>query len=428
MMRTKLIEIFPDWTGIENKYAIFKTLYDIDTSEKFPFLEQYARLDAEYIANISGSKSVSPIVERLIAGNTTKELTAEQRIILANIILNRFGTKWTKLYSLLSMEYNPIENYSMTETETPDLHHKHTVSDDYELKDETSRSVNIETENVATDDFEITDEDKKKFTITDSDSVSTDYEESESISHGKSSTESSGVSDDYKKIEKISKNVEITESETASADYEVTESRETGTDTTVLTTADTNSQVYGFNSNSPIPNTNGFSNGSVHTTGSPTSNTDEVVKTQTGGLTKTTSADEDDNTETHEITQIGGESRVVTDSGTDKTTRTQTGEKIHTSSGSDEDNVETSRRTQTGGTVTTQIAEADENKETSLHTQSGFSEDIDSGTRTLTRSGNIGVTTSQQMAQSEIDLWQWNFVESIYKDVDSVLTLSIYEL
>ena len=46
--------------------------------------------------------------------------------------------------------------------------------------------------------------------------------------------------------------------------------------------------------------------------------------------------------------------------------------------------------------------------------------------RTLTRKGNIGVTTTQQMMESEIRLWQWNFYESVFKDIDSVLTLYIY--
>ena len=46
--------------------------------------------------------------------------------------------------------------------------------------------------------------------------------------------------------------------------------------------------------------------------------------------------------------------------------------------------------------------------------------------RVLTRKGNIGVTTTQQMAQSEIDLWRWNFFRSVFSDIDSVLTLKIY--
>jgi hypothetical protein len=46
--------------------------------------------------------------------------------------------------------------------------------------------------------------------------------------------------------------------------------------------------------------------------------------------------------------------------------------------------------------------------------------------RRLTRKGNIGVTTTQQMMQSEIELWKWNFYRSVFKDIDSVLTLKIY--
>lgn len=47
--------------------------------------------------------------------------------------------------------------------------------------------------------------------------------------------------------------------------------------------------------------------------------------------------------------------------------------------------------------------------------------------RELTRSGNIGVTTSQQMIESEIKLWQWNFIqEVVYKDLNELITLNIY--
>lgn len=53
--------------------------------------------------------------------------------------------------------------------------------------------------------------------------------------------------------------------------------------------------------------------------------------------------------------------------------------------------------------------------------------ETETGTRDLTRHGNIGVTTSQQMLQSEIDLRKnYNFVEMLYADVDSVMTLLVY--
>ena len=44
----------------------------------------------------------------------------------------------------------------------------------------------------------------------------------------------------------------------------------------------------------------------------------------------------------------------------------------------------------------------------------------------LTRSGNIGVTTSQQMIQSERDLWVWKFFEQVFQDVDTVLSIDVY--
>lgn len=48
------------------------------------------------------------------------------------------------------------------------------------------------------------------------------------------------------------------------------------------------------------------------------------------------------------------------------------------------------------------------------------------GTESLTRHGNIGVTTSQQMLESEIKLRQYGLLEEIFKDIDSILCLKIY--
>lgn len=66
----------------------------------------------------------------------------------------------------------------------------------------------------------------------------------------------------------------------------------------------------------------------------------------------------------------------------------------------------------------------------SVQTNSGTDQrEIDSDKsydRTLTRAGNIGVTTSQQMIQSERELWIWDFFEQVYKDVDKVTTIPIY--
>jgi len=56
--------------------------------------------------------------------------------------------------------------------------------------------------------------------------------------------------------------------------------------------------------------------------------------------------------------------------------------------------------------------------------ESSTSGDFDDNHRKLTRSGNIGVTTSQQMLQSEIELRQWNFYNMIMNDIDEIMCLS----
>lgn len=46
----------------------------------------------------------------------------------------------------------------------------------------------------------------------------------------------------------------------------------------------------------------------------------------------------------------------------------------------------------------------------------------------LTRSGNVGVTTSAQMIEENIRLWIWKFFDSVFKDIDRVLTIGVYEV
>lgn len=65
-------------------------------------------------------------------------------------------------------------------------------------------------------------------------------------------------------------------------------------------------------------------------------------------------------------------------------------------------------------------------KDSGTQTFADGGKDIHTRDYTLKRSGNIGVTTSQQMIQSERDLWMWNLYTTIFQDLDAVLTLPIY--
>lgn len=46
--------------------------------------------------------------------------------------------------------------------------------------------------------------------------------------------------------------------------------------------------------------------------------------------------------------------------------------------------------------------------------------------RELTRAGNIGVMSSQALATAELELRKWIYYQSVFNDIDSILTLSIY--
>lgn len=59
-------------------------------------------------------------------------------------------------------------------------------------------------------------------------------------------------------------------------------------------------------------------------------------------------------------------------------------------------------------------------------TETGTDTTTGESTRKLTRAGNIGTNTFQNLLQQERNLWMYNFFEQVFKDVDSVLTIPIY--
>lgn len=64
--------------------------------------------------------------------------------------------------------------------------------------------------------------------------------------------------------------------------------------------------------------------------------------------------------------------------------------------------------------------------DTGTITDAGTGTDTDTRNYTLTRQGNIGVTTTQEMLQSEIKLWQWDYFRVVFSDIDKIMTLAIY--
>lgn len=106
---TKLNDLYPNWLTGDGVFTDLAQL-DVPWSEE----NNTTSLNYAYHGNHSGDKNVSPIVYKFITGDV-----ADSRSKLANIIFTMYADKWSKLWDALRIEYNPISNYDMTETETP---------------------------------------------------------------------------------------------------------------------------------------------------------------------------------------------------------------------------------------------------------------------------------------------------------------------
>lgn len=109
--KTTIADIFPEWKtsgAILTRIATVGTLpWANDNYDNF-------LLDVDYIGN-SGNKRISPLVERFMDTNGT--ISENDLLTVAKVIFQRYRVSWDKLYKTLKLEYNPIENYRMTENE-----------------------------------------------------------------------------------------------------------------------------------------------------------------------------------------------------------------------------------------------------------------------------------------------------------------------
>lgn len=127
-----------------------------------------------------------------------------------------------------------------------------------------------------------------------------------------------------------------------------------------------------------------------------------------------------DITNTENVNRFGYNDNGATGSPYEKKTTTANGTAQNNYSDRDIDESGTDTNTHTGTDTmahTGYDTSADTGTDTTTHT----------GTETLTRRGNIGVTTSQQMLESELKLRAlYNMVIIIYDDIDKVLTNPIF--
>lgn len=182
--------------------------------------------------------------------------------------------------------------------------------------------------------------------------------------------------------------------------------------------------------------------------------TETIEREGTDGHTKTNTGTVQDagthantRTNTGTVTDSGSHSETTTGSVDTSTSASGTSENevsafnsaayvddnknTNSSTGSSDTDTSASRSGTDGNTRTDNLSESNQGTDGNTRTNNlseGFTgTHSDTEERTLTRSGNIGVTTSQQMLESERKLWMWNFFENVvFPDIDKILTGAVY--
>lgn len=72
------------------------------------------------------------------------------------------------------------------------------------------------------------------------------------------------------------------------------------------------------------------------------------------------------------------------------------------------------------------VSETGTNSETGTDSKTGNDTGTKTGTVTIEKNGNIGVTTSQQMIESELELRKHDFMDIVYSDIDSLFASNLY--
>ena len=116
-----LNDVYPEW--------ITKGIFSYLNALEVPWKSDISgnQLDIIYHGSRSGHKIIGSIIENYLENNTVSD---DNKITIAQAIFSIYIKNWNALYKTLSLEYNPIENYSMTETENVQDSHKGTVESD----------------------------------------------------------------------------------------------------------------------------------------------------------------------------------------------------------------------------------------------------------------------------------------------------------
>lgn len=325
-------------------------------------------MDLSYFAMYSGIKQPTFFVRTTMGQN---QVANSQ--LLAQTLWDIYGKNWSRLWEDYVSVYNPIENYNLNETVERDQTDDSTIGRKGTLSSVVDTTSNQDGTTTGTSSLE-------HGHIIDT----TDERNIDNTSDGTSEVQFGHV-------------VDTTDNKYTTTAVDSTSSLQHGQ---IISNQNTLDQSrYGFNSTEQVP-----------------------TDTQTEGGSQTHSGT-DTTTDHNESTVSDNDTITQTNSGTDKTI-------THTESTTSDN--DTTKQTNSGTDTTnskenTSLDVTSKDTRTDTTTDDTTATDTISETITRKRSGNIGVTTTQDMLLQDFELWKWNFFFQVFEDCDKFLCLSVID-
>ena len=129
--------LFEELSKVESENPVYPKV------SEFINTDNYLTLNEDYFVNHSADKFVSPFFKKLYNAFGSDPDTFAEKV--AQVIYNRFGEKWKRIYDAIMTIYNPLENYSMEEVRTPDLSISETENE--------KTDINVDRETHATNSY-----------------------------------------------------------------------------------------------------------------------------------------------------------------------------------------------------------------------------------------------------------------------------------
>lgn len=379
------------WTHIDYQ---FPEIFDIEPSQ----------LDIVFMSNWS-MRTAAPILRVIHADESTSMLNSEELETLADIIKGMYKHKWDKLMDVAEMEYDPIHNFS-----------DHLIENiEYTEGVDGSKSGSGSNSNTRTDNLTKTETDRRGYTDTyNRTDTKTD---NLSESHSRNGTETKNQtapgfteqdSDHLAFTQQDPDHLAFSQQDPDNLAY-----TEQDDDYPAYTQQDTDNkkvteeQIAGFNSSDYANSNKTITDvGRVETSQGKINSSQGRVETSQG---RVETSQGKVNTSMGTVQTTTGGSETISNTGTEANAQTGTIARLN------------------NGTLTEQDTGTQTNAGTSSSTETSSLDTDGEKSREYTKTGNIGNISTQKLLNEELDLWRYNFILEMMRDVINFISLPIYE-